>query len=79
MSDVYKNSLFDLGYQLREQALEAKERRQQARGTDNEDFESGRATAYYEIMSLLASQAESFHLAIEDLHLEGFDPDRDLL
>ena len=30
-------------------------------------------------MSLLISQAESFQLPIEDLHLEGLDPDRDLL
>jgi hypothetical protein len=79
VSDVHKNYLFDLGNLLRDQALEAKERRQQARGTDNEAFESGRATAYYEVMSLLVSQAESFQLPIEDLHLEGLDPDRDLL
>ena len=79
MSDVHKNYLFDLGYLLREEALEAKERRQQARGTDDEAFESGRAMAYHEVISLLVSQAESFQLPIEDLHLEGLDPDRDLL
>jgi hypothetical protein len=79
VSDVYKNYLFDLGDLLREKALEAKERRQQARGTDDEGFESGRAMAYHEVMSLLVSQAESFQLPIEDLHLEGLDPDRDLL
>jgi len=79
VSDVHKNYLFDLGYLLREEALEAKERRQQARGTDDEAFESGRAMAYHEVISLLVSQAESFQLPIEDLHLEGLDPDRDLL
>jgi hypothetical protein len=79
MSDVHKNYLLDLGHLLREKALEAKERQQQARRSEDEAFESGRAMAYYEVMSLLVSQAESFQLPIEDLHLEGLDPDRDLL
>jgi hypothetical protein len=79
VSDVHKNYLFDLGYLLREKALEAKERQKQARGSDDEAFESGRAMAYYEVMSLLIGQAESFQLPIEDLHIEGLDPDRDLL
>jgi hypothetical protein len=35
--------------------------------------------AYYEVMSLLVSEAESFQLSIEDLHIDGLDPDRDLL
>jgi hypothetical protein len=79
MSDVHKNYLFDLGYLLREQAVEAKERRNKARGTEDEAFESGRAMAYHEVLSLLVSQANSFQLPIEDLHVEGLDPDRDLL
>jgi hypothetical protein len=39
----------------------------------------GRQVAYHEVMSLLVQQAESFQLPIEDLHLEGLDPDRDLI
>jgi hypothetical protein len=79
MSDVHKNYLFDLGHLLKEEALKAKDAASAARGTDDEAFQSGRAYAFYEIMSLLVGQAESFQLAIEDLHLEGLDPDRDLL
>ncbi len=79
MSDVHKNYLFDLGYLLREQALEAKAAYEAAKGTDDEAFQSGQHIAYYAVMSLLISQAESFQLPIEDLHLEGLDPDRDLL
>lgn len=70
MGDVHKNYLFDLGYLLREQALEAQERREKAGGTDDEAFESDRSMAYYEVMSLLVSQADSFQLPIEDLHLK---------
>jgi hypothetical protein len=78
MSDIHKNYLFDLGYLLREQALEAKAAYEAAKGTDDEAFQSGQRTAYYAVMSLLVSQAESFQLPIEDLHIEGLDPDRDL-
>jgi hypothetical protein len=40
---------------------------------------SGRLMAYYEVVSLLISQARTFELSIDDLHLEGLNPDRDLL
>jgi hypothetical protein len=79
MSDVHKNYLFDLGYLLREQALEAKDRHERAKGTDDEAFYSGQRMAYYAVMSLLITQAEAFQLPIEDLHLEGLEPDRDVL
>ena len=79
MGDIHKNYLFDLGYLLREHALQAKDAHNAAKETDKEAFESGRSSAYHEVMSLLVSQAESFQLPIEDLHLEGLNPDRDLL
>jgi hypothetical protein len=79
MSDVHKNYLFDLGYLLREQALEAKAAYEAAKGTDDEVFQSGKHMAYYDVMCLLISEAKSFQLPIEDLHLEGLHPDRDLL
>ena len=79
MSDVHKNYLFDLGYLLREKALEAKQSARAAKGTDAEAYELGKKMAYYEVMSLLVQEAESFQLPIEDLHLEGLDPDRDLI
>ena len=78
MSDVHKNYLFGLGYLLREKALEAKEDQQQARGSGDKAFESGRLMAYQEVMSLLISEAESFQLPIEDLHIDGLEPNRDL-
>jgi hypothetical protein len=79
MNDIHKNYLFDLGYLLRERALDAKQEFESARGSPNESFYSGRLMAYYEVMSLLIGQAFSFELPIDDLHLEGLDPDRDLL
>jgi hypothetical protein len=79
MSDVHENYLFDLAYQLRDKALQAKKAHAAAKGTEDEAFQAGRSLAYYEVMSLLISQAESFQLPIKDLHLEGLNPDRDLL
>ena len=79
MGELHRNYLFDLGYLLREQALNAKQAVGAAKGTADEVFQSGRLLAYYEVLSLLVSQATSFELPVEDLHLCGLDPDRDLL
>ena len=79
MGELHRNYLFDLGSLLREQALDAKQAAGTARGTGDEAFQSGRLLAYYEVLSLLVSQARAFELPAEDLHLCGLDPDRDLL
>ena len=79
MGDLHKNYLFDLGNQLREEALRAKQAFQAAKGTDDKAYQSGRLMAYYEVLSLVISQAKAFGLPMGDLHLDGLDPDRDLL
>jgi hypothetical protein len=79
MSDVHRNYVFDFGYLLRENVLEAKQSARAAKGTDDEANQLGRKMAYYEVMSLLLQQAESFQLSTEDFHLEGLDPNRDLI
>lgn len=79
MDEVHRNYLFDLGYLLRERALEAKQSAVAAKGTADESFQTGRLMAYYEVLSLIISQAETFHLPVEDLRLGGLNPDRDLL
>lgn len=79
MDEKHRNYLLDLGYLLHERAVEARQRREAAKGSAGEAFETGRAFAYYEVISLMLSQAETFELPVEDLHLEGVDLDRDLL
>jgi hypothetical protein len=59
--------------------LEAKQSARAAKGTDDEAYQSGQKMAYYEVISLLVQEAESFQLPLEDLHLEGLDPDRALI
>jgi len=79
MADLHKNYLFDPGYLLREEALRAKQAFQASKGTGDEAFQSGRVMAYYEVLSLIVNQAQSFGVPIADLHLAGLNLDRDLL
>lgn len=67
--------LRDVGLLLKERALEA---RDEQRGSPNE-FSNGRALAYYEVISLLVTQAQTFGLPLDDIQLHDIDPDRDLL
>jgi hypothetical protein len=76
VSDVHRHYLRDLGYLLKEMAVEA-QREHVASQAD--EFKSGRAIALYEVLSLLQNQAVAFQLPLNDLALEGFDADRDLL
>jgi hypothetical protein len=68
--------LRDLAYLLREAAFQAKGT---ATARPADDFQGGRAFAYYEVLSLMQQQAEVFDLPLAKLALEGFDADRDLL
>jgi hypothetical protein len=79
VSDTHKHYLHDLGAELRERALKAKQQAKTARGTSDEQYEQGKAIAYYEVLSLMESEAKTFELPPEDLHFEGFDADRDLM
>ena len=70
--------MLDFGQLVREAAeLATREARSAARGED--DFAKGRSFAYYEVISLMQQQAVAFDLPLEDLKLEGLDPERDLL
>lgn len=75
----YKYYLEDLGYLLREQALEAKARRDAAQDKDDRLFHSGILLAYYAVISLMQQHAAGFDIPLEELRLDGLDPDRDLL
>lgn len=75
-TETVVNYLRDLGYLVREAAVEARDRSQASAG---DGFEVGRAAAYHEVASLMESQARSFGLDLSALAFDGFDPDRDLL
>jgi len=77
-SESAQNYLLDFGHLVREYAEQAKANaRQRARsGTEVEQaFASGVAMAYYEVTSLMKSQAENFEIPLEDVGFGGFDPE----
>ena len=73
------NYLRDLGCLLRDAAREAKRDADSARGTKNKEWKSGYSFAYMEVISLMQQQADAFGLPLENLALDGIDPERDLL
>jgi hypothetical protein len=72
---AYRHYLRDLGYELRQRAVEARETMVDV----PTEFDRGRHQAYYEVLSLMQQQAAAFDLPLADLALDGFDADRDLL
>jgi hypothetical protein len=75
----YKNYLFDLGYEIRRRALEAKAEAASARDSPTKEFETGRLMALNEVVSLMQQQAAGFGIPLTDLRLADIEPDRDLV
>ena len=73
------NYLADLGTLLKERALEARANAGSEKGNQEHQFELGRLTAYYEVLSLMRQQANAFGLDLRDVSLHDFDPDAELL
>lgn len=75
----YENYLFDLGALLKERALEARDEREESPdGSLNREFHSGRVMAFNEVISIMQQQADGFDIPLAELHLDGFEPDREL-
>jgi hypothetical protein len=79
MSDAHRNYLFDLGHELKQDALDARRERDSAPESSQERaFESGRLLAFYEVISTMRNRAEVFGIPLSDLRLDDIEPDRDL-
>jgi hypothetical protein len=63
MSEVFLNFAQDLGVLLREKARDARRASDDAEGTPEEQFQSGRLIGYYEALSLMTQQAAAFGLS----------------
>ncbi|KJU86498.1 hypothetical protein MBAV_001305 [Candidatus Magnetobacterium bavaricum] len=64
----------DLVTLLIEKALTAKEK-----ATNGGDFDKGMHMTYYDILSLVQSQADAFGIPLDELGLKDFDADVNLL
>ena len=76
MASPAENFILDLGALAREAALKAVEN---SRASGADQFEAGRAMAWYEVTSLIQQQAAAFGLSLTQVGLGGFDAERDLL
>jgi len=80
MNDKYKNYLVDLGFLVKERALESKVTKQgEQKDSSNYIYETGRLMAFNEMISIMQQQAEGFEIELSELNLEGIEPDRDLI
>jgi hypothetical protein len=79
MSATTENYLRDLGFILKERAFEAKRDFHAATEGSAKEFQGGRYMAYYEVISLILSQAEAFGISSDSLALQDIEPERDLL
>lgn len=75
----YKWYLYDLGFLIKEYALDAKKRFVESKGTEKEMYEAGERMAFYSVVTLMQQQAEGFGIPLSDLRLDDINPDRDLL
>ena len=74
-NEVFKNYLQDTLQLIVGDALEAKKKSMEAK----DDFNDGRRLAYYEVVSTLVNQANSFEIELRDINLDSIDPDKDLV
>jgi hypothetical protein len=76
----YRNYLYDLGFLIKERALNAKKApEQEKKGSEGYMYESGRLLAFNEVVSIMQQQAVAFGIPLGELRLEEIDPDRDLI
>jgi hypothetical protein len=76
--EKFKHYLFDLGRLVREYALAAVEERQKQEDAASLEFYEGYILGFHRIVSLMQQQALAFGIELQDLQLEGIEPDRDL-
>jgi hypothetical protein len=77
--DATANYLRDLGDLVKRSALNARDQLDSSPTEAGRTFETGRLTAYYEMVSLMQQQAIAFGIELTQVALDDIDPDRDLL
>jgi hypothetical protein len=78
-TQALENYLYDLGYLMKEKALQARETMRSSKGSSQYDYDSGYLMAYHEVISLFQEQATVFGISLEKLRLEDIDPEKDLI
>ncbi len=77
MSDTHRFYLRDLGFLIKERALEAKNEYQNS-DADGKEFREGYLAAYTNIINTMLNQAVSFDIDEKDICLNDFNPENEL-
>ncbi|MCU7556015.1 hypothetical protein OCL06_15600 [Alteromonas sp. ASW11-19] len=77
-NEKFKNYVYDLGVILKEKALDAKVEKDKSAGAKDTDYNLGYLMAYYEVVSLMQQQANSFEIELSEIGLDDIDPELEL-
>lgn len=72
---THKLYLRDLGYLIKELAIESK----QMAAKNQSDFAVGYMAGFHRVVSLMQQQADAFEIPLRGIVLDGFDPDSELV
>ncbi len=76
MNDTFKYYLYDLGFLVKNMAIEAKADKDRFL---KDDYRLGYLMALHDVVSLMKEQAIAFEIDEDLLSLKGINPDSDLL
>lgn len=71
--ETYRNYLLDLVTITKEHAREAIRDHRAAKGSQDEDFQSGYVMGFHRLVTLMQQQAQAFGIPLEDLELHDID------
>jgi hypothetical protein len=76
--ETFRHYLVATNELLLEFAQEAKRQADATRGTEAGAFDAGYLMGFHRVISLMQQQALAFGLEVNEVGLEGIDPNRDL-
>ena len=74
----HKDYLRDLGFLIKQEAFDARERYKLSKGAKNELYDTGYLMGLHRVVSLMQQQLDGFQLSVKDISMDDFDPDSDL-
>jgi len=77
--DTARPYLRDLGFLVKEMALDAKLARHASIGRDDEGVAIGRLAALRDVLSLMQQQAIAFGMELDEVSLGGIDAENDFV
>ena len=78
-TNTYRNYLRDLGVLVKDLAKAAKLAKDATPGGEDRAYAVGRLMALHEVISLMQQQAVAFDMPLEDVGLQGVDPESELI